>query len=91
MFTHTGNVIVEKKNDLEQAIEDAINVDAKDVEEFKENDKEYFRVCNKNIYVIFNLYQSFFPILKLQFFFLIYIFTWCSHVTFYSSNVIRSL
>jgi len=51
MFTHTGNVIVEKKNDLEQAMEDAINIDAEDVEEFKENDKEYFRVCNKNMFI----------------------------------------
>jgi len=55
MFTHIGNVIVEKKNDLEQAIEDAINIDAEDVEEFKENDREYFRVCNKNVHLIFNL------------------------------------
>ncbi|XP_011865267.1 PREDICTED: translational activator of cytochrome c oxidase 1 [Vollenhovia emeryi] len=43
MFTHLGSVIVEKKGDLENATEDAINVDAEDVEEFVENDTEYFQ------------------------------------------------
>lgn len=45
MFTHVGNIIVEKKGDLEQAMEDAINVGAEDVEEFEENNTKYFQVC----------------------------------------------
>ncbi|XP_011050017.1 PREDICTED: translational activator of cytochrome c oxidase 1 [Acromyrmex echinatior] len=43
MFTHTGNIIVKKKGNLEQAMEDAINIGAEDVEEFMENDMEYFQ------------------------------------------------
>ncbi|XP_029160796.1 translational activator of cytochrome c oxidase 1-like [Nylanderia fulva] len=43
MFTHVGNIIVEKKGDLEQAMEDAINVGADDVEEFEENNTKYFQ------------------------------------------------
>ncbi|CAL1689336.1 unnamed protein product [Lasius platythorax] len=43
MFTHVGNIIVEKKGDLEQAMEDAINVGAEDVEEFEENNTKYFQ------------------------------------------------
>jgi len=50
MFVHTGNIIVEKKGNLEQAMEDAINVGAEDVEEFKENDTEYFQVSNKCLF-----------------------------------------
>jgi len=50
MFIHTGNIIVEKKGNLEQAMEDAINVGAEDVEEFKENDTEYFQVSNKCLF-----------------------------------------
>lgn len=47
MFAHIGNIIVEKKDTLEQATEDAINVGAEDVEEFKQSDKEYFQVYNQ--------------------------------------------
>ncbi|KAG5332670.1 TACO1 oxidase, partial [Acromyrmex heyeri] len=43
MFTHTGSIIVKKKGNLEQAMEDAINIGAEDVEEFMENDMEYFQ------------------------------------------------
>lgn len=43
MFTHVGNIIVEKKGDLEQSMEDAINVGAEDVEEFEENNIKYFQ------------------------------------------------
>ncbi|KAL0116101.1 hypothetical protein PUN28_011159 [Cardiocondyla obscurior] len=43
LFTHVGNIIVEKKDNLEKATEDAINVGAEDVEEFEENDMEYFQ------------------------------------------------
>lgn len=43
MFTHVGNIIVEKKGDLEQAMEDAINIGAEDVEEFEENNIKYFQ------------------------------------------------
>lgn len=43
MFTHIGSIIVEKKGDLEQAMENAIDVGAEDVEEFKEDDTEYFQ------------------------------------------------
>ncbi|TGZ31926.1 translational activator of cytochrome c oxidase 1 [Temnothorax longispinosus] len=43
MFTHLGSIIVEKKGDLEKATDDAIEVGAEDVEEFKENDTEYFQ------------------------------------------------
>ncbi|XP_012534520.1 translational activator of cytochrome c oxidase 1 [Monomorium pharaonis] len=43
IFTHTSSIIVEKKDNLEQAMEDAINIGAEDVEEFKENDTEYFQ------------------------------------------------
>lgn len=43
IFTHVGNIIVEKKNDLEHAMEDAINVGAEDVEEFEENNVKYFQ------------------------------------------------
>ncbi|EZA56593.1 hypothetical protein DMN91_003139 [Ooceraea biroi] len=50
MFTHIGSIMVEKKGDLEQAMEDAINIGAEDVEEFKENDKEYFQFkCDPNL------------------------------------------
>ncbi|XP_072746820.1 translational activator of cytochrome c oxidase 1 isoform X2 [Anoplolepis gracilipes] len=42
MFNHVGNIIVEKKGDLEHATEDAINVGAEDVEEFEENNTKYF-------------------------------------------------
>lgn len=52
MFIHTGNIIVEKKGDLEQAMEDAINIGAEDVEEFKENDTEYFQVSIIRIYFL---------------------------------------
>lgn len=45
MFTHVGNIIVEKKDDLEHAMEDAINVEAEDVEEIEENNVKYFQVC----------------------------------------------
>ncbi|XP_025262169.1 translational activator of cytochrome c oxidase 1 [Camponotus floridanus] len=43
MFTHVGNIIVEKKGDLEHAMENAINVGAEDVEEFEDNDVKYFQ------------------------------------------------
>ncbi|XP_018356250.1 PREDICTED: translational activator of cytochrome c oxidase 1 [Trachymyrmex septentrionalis] len=43
MFIHTGSIIVKKKGNLEQAMEDAINIGAEDVEEFMENDMEYFQ------------------------------------------------
>ncbi|KYM86203.1 Translational activator of cytochrome c oxidase 1 [Atta colombica] len=43
MFIHTSNIIVKKKGNLEQAMEDAINIGAEDVEEFMENDMEYFQ------------------------------------------------
>ncbi|XP_039305506.1 probable transcriptional regulatory protein LCABL_11860 isoform X2 [Solenopsis invicta] len=43
MFSHIGSIIVEKKSNLDQAMEDAINVGAEDVEEFKENNTEYFQ------------------------------------------------
>ncbi|XP_032666183.1 translational activator of cytochrome c oxidase 1 [Odontomachus brunneus] len=43
MFTHIGTIVAEKKNTLEQATEDAIEVGAEDVEEFEENDKKYFQ------------------------------------------------
>ncbi|XP_012221912.1 translational activator of cytochrome c oxidase 1 [Linepithema humile] len=43
MFTHIGNIIVEKKGNLEQATEDAIVIGAEDVEEFEENDTKYFQ------------------------------------------------
>ncbi|KAL6268451.1 hypothetical protein P5V15_001586 [Pogonomyrmex californicus] len=43
MFTHIGSIIVEKKGNIDQAMEDAINIGAEDVEEFKENDMEYFQ------------------------------------------------
>ncbi|XP_011698155.1 PREDICTED: translational activator of cytochrome c oxidase 1 [Wasmannia auropunctata] len=42
-FTHAGSIIVEKKDNLEQAMEDAINIGAEDVEQFEENDTEYFQ------------------------------------------------
>lgn len=44
MFTHVGNIIVEKKGNLEHAMEDAINIGAEDVEELEENDVKYFQV-----------------------------------------------
>ncbi|KAM0725373.1 Translational activator of cytochrome c oxidase 1 [Formica fusca] len=43
MFTHVGNITVEKKDDLEHAMEDAINIGAEDVEEFEENNIKYFQ------------------------------------------------
>ncbi|XP_018406993.1 PREDICTED: translational activator of cytochrome c oxidase 1 isoform X2 [Cyphomyrmex costatus] len=43
MFIHIGSIKVEKKGNLEQAMEDAINIGAEDVEEFKENDMECFQ------------------------------------------------
>ncbi|XP_050457713.1 translational activator of cytochrome c oxidase 1 isoform X1 [Cataglyphis hispanica] len=43
MFTHVGNIIVEKKGDLEHAMEDAINIGAEDVEEFEKNNTKYFQ------------------------------------------------
>lgn len=49
MFIHLGNIIVEKKGNLENAMEDAISIDAEDVEEFRENDTEYFQVFNKSL------------------------------------------
>jgi len=49
MFIHTSNIIVKKKGNLEQAMEDAINIGAEDVEEFMENDMEYFQVSNKHL------------------------------------------
>jgi len=48
MFIHLGSILVEKKGNLEKAIEDAINIGADDVEEVKEDDIEYFEVSNKN-------------------------------------------
>lgn len=51
MFIHFGSIIVEKKDDLEKAMEDAINIGAEDVEEFKENDMEYFQVSNKSFFL----------------------------------------
>lgn len=44
MFIHIGSIVVEKKGDLEKAMEDAIEIGAEDVVEFKENDTEYFQV-----------------------------------------------
>lgn len=44
MFTHIATIIVEKRCNLEQATEDAIEVGAEDVEEFQENDTEYLQV-----------------------------------------------
>ncbi|EFN76106.1 Coiled-coil domain-containing protein 44 [Harpegnathos saltator] len=46
MFTHIGNIIVEKKNTLEQATEDAIDIGAQDINELEENNKQYFQVYN---------------------------------------------
>ncbi|XP_020297021.1 uncharacterized protein LOC109861684 isoform X2 [Pseudomyrmex gracilis] len=43
MFNHVGTIIVEKKDDLDKAVEDAISVGAEDVEEFEENNVKYFR------------------------------------------------
>lgn len=51
MFTHVGNITVEKKDDLEHAMEDAINIGAEDVEEFEENNIKYFQVCYIYIYL----------------------------------------
>lgn len=51
MFIHLGSIIVEKKGNLEKAIEDAINIGADDVEELKEDNIEYFEVSNKLIFL----------------------------------------
>lgn len=51
MFTHVGNIIVEKKGDLEHAMEDAINVGAEDVEEFENHDVKYFQVYYMYTYI----------------------------------------
>lgn len=48
MFTHIGIITVEKKDTLEQATEDAIDIGAEDVEEFEENNKRYFQVYIHN-------------------------------------------
>ncbi|XP_014474944.1 PREDICTED: translational activator of cytochrome c oxidase 1 [Dinoponera quadriceps] len=43
LFAHIGNIIVEKKGTLEEATDDAINVGAENVEEFEEDDEQYFQ------------------------------------------------
>lgn len=43
MFEHNGIVIIEKKYDLEKAMEDAINIGATDIEEI-ENDNKYYKL-----------------------------------------------
>lgn len=67
MFIHLGSIIVEKKGDLEKAMEDAINIGAEDVEEFQENDMEYFQVSNKSLFFKYlNNYKRIFYIINME-------------------------
>ncbi|KAK2575763.1 hypothetical protein KPH14_003652 [Odynerus spinipes] len=42
-FNHNGIVIVEKKNELEKAMEDAINIGAIDIEEIEDDDNKCYK------------------------------------------------
>lgn len=57
MFSHVASIIVEKKDNLDQAMEDAISFGADDVEEFVENDTECFEV-QKHLSLSLSLYIS---------------------------------
>lgn len=44
MFEHNGIVIIEKKYDLDKAMEDAINIGATDIEEIENDNNKYYKL-----------------------------------------------